>query len=188
MSINDLLAKARESSLSRDELERCLAVALAREPDSYAAILTLGRAQAAVYEKQIAPLLHSPEDPMLARAALYALCTCWDRTEHYVTEIVAFCRGVDWDNDGDVRVYALSLASEYLSRRWDQRMAESLLSASNDVDNPVERNTAIESICRIMGVEESRIPSPARLYATSDFGFATDAVSRFREKVALAAR
>lgn len=178
MNISSLLTKATNDKLTRDELQFVADVATLGSHDSYTATLILGRAFATEYRQLLESLLHSPSNPMLARGAVYALCQCWDDTEKYLPELIAFCQGVCWDEDDDVRLISLSCGGEYLRKHWNQELAESLAQVAENESDEILRNASRAAIARAMGLEHSQIPSPKRLLERSPLGI-DDAVKGF---------
>jgi len=183
MNISSLLTKATHEKLTKGELQFAADVATLRNHDSYTATLVLGRAYATAYRKILELLLQSPSDPMLARGAVYALCQCWDDTEKYLPELVAFCRGVAWDEENDVRLISLSCGGEYLRRQWNQELAGALAKIAENESDEIVRNTARTAIARAMGLEHSQIPSPMALLKGSPPEI-DDAMKGFNKRIA----
>jgi hypothetical protein len=83
----------------------------------------------------------------------------WDKTEKYLEYVRAFLRGVDWDDEEDVRQIAISIAGEYLRGRWDEELFQQLLDiATNDHDLPAIRVTAIRALGRALGDNWTEFP------------------------------
>ena len=182
MNIDALLAKATKGSLSDSELSFAADLAASRSSDAYTAIMVLGRSFAKKYRPLVETYLESPDNPMFARGAVYALCDCWDETERYLPQIIAFCRKVDWDDENDVRLIALSSAGEFLRNNWSQELAECVLHVAETEEDVIISNAAKQAIARAVGLEYSEIPSPRQILAeTGKIG--EDTLARFRKRM-----
>ncbi|MCY2944526.1 MAG: hypothetical protein NT142_08335 [Planctomycetota bacterium] len=183
MNISSLLTKATNDKLTKAEMQLIADAASLRSIDSYTATVILGRAFATEHRQILESLLHSPSDPMLARGAVYALCQCWDDTEKYLPELIAFCQGVAWDEDDDIRLISLSCGGEYLRKYWNQELAESLAKVAENESDDIVCNAARTAIARAMGLDHSQIPSPKRLLERSPLAI-DDAVRGFNMRIA----
>lgn len=183
MNISSLLTKATHDKLTKSELQFVADVAALRNHDSYTATLILGRAYATAYRNILESLIQSPSDPMLARGAVYALCQCWDDTEKYLPELIAFCQGVAWDEENDVRLISLSCGGEYLRKHWNQELAGALAKVAENESDEIVRNTARTAIARAMGLEHSHVPSPMKLLKGAPLEI-DDAMKGFKDRIA----
>lgn len=150
--------------LSRAEIDAVAMELQELEPEAepYVLLLTLGRAFATDHRELVESFLVSPEDPMLARAALSVLCDAWDMASEYVTVVAAFIEGVGWDEEGQVRGMALSKAGEYLRDHDDAELLGLLLSAFDDPDeDPVSKQGVYFALARAVGRDWNEIPSAA---------------------------
>jgi hypothetical protein len=100
--------------------------------------------------------LFYPQDPSISSIALKTLCTYWELTKDYVIVIKQFIKGVDWDEDDEVALTAISIAGEFLrdSEKKDKELLQSLLNILNKED---ESNVNVESaymaLARAVGEE-----------------------------------
>ncbi len=182
MNISSLLTKATNDKLTKGELQFVADVAALRNHDSYKATLILGRSYATAYRNILESLLQSPSDPMLARGAVYALCQCWDETEKFLPELIAFCQGVAWDEENDVRLISLSCGGEYLRKNWNQELAGVLAKVAENESDEIVRNSARTAIARAMGLDHSQIPPPLRLLKGSPLEI-DDAMKGFMHRI-----
>lgn len=133
------------------------------EADPHLLLLTLGRALATRHRELVESFLVSPEDPMLARAALEVLCDDWDMASQYLTYVAAFIEGVEWDEEGEVRGMAFSRAGEYLRDQDNPELLRLLLRAFDDPDeDPHFRGDAYFALARAVGRDWDDLPSAAR--------------------------
>ncbi|MEU4556716.1 hypothetical protein [Micromonospora violae] len=160
-NVADLLDRAKHGAVSRTELE-WTAEALA-DPgsavDKYTLIHILGLAGSpADYEELVAEFLHNEEDPMLSRMALLSMSS-WRRLDKYLPELLEFCRGVEWDDDEDVRAIALTLAGNYLASRVNCDLLEILIdTAKHEVGSGSARRLALDALAVATGSSRSSIP------------------------------
>ena len=96
--------------------------------------------------------------------------------------LIAFCRKVDWDDENDVRLIALSSAGEFLRNNWSQELAECVLNVAETEEDVIISIAAKQAIARAVGLEYSEIPSPRRILAgTGKIG--EDTLERFRKRM-----
>lgn len=158
----DLYQRAKHEPVSKADLAAVAAeLQTSRtETDRYKLIQTLGRAGASHYRELVSGFLNSPGDPMLARAAIEALCQDWHLTERYLSDLKAFIVGVEWDTDEEARQMALICAGPYLHANDDKELVALLLRI---VRNPEERRLIREDAYRALAVgagwDVSELPS-----------------------------
>jgi len=143
---DDLLQKSKQRGLglskdrlSSSEVEEILTELTSEHPNGplYTYIQALGEGAGPELADKVEPFLHS-KDNTLAYVALQVLCTDWDLTSHYVDDLVAFIRGVDWDigvpdfPDRDVQGLAIRLGGRYVHQVKDIRVLDALFSAYED--------------------------------------------------------
>ena len=163
MNAPSLLTKATNGTLDEPELMWVKDQIDSGSNDTYTLLLILGRSFAKKYRQTVERFLESPRDPMLARAAVYALCQCWGETDRYLAQIKAFCRKVSWDVDDDVRLIAITCAGDHLRSQFDKELAQSLLTIARNDPNVVVRGAAQSAIARAIGASPAAIPSPRKL-------------------------
>ena len=162
--MGDLLDRAKSGLLSKREVSNiagALAAGIAKDP--YTAIHVLGLMNSVEHEQVVAKYLRSSDDPMVARIALQVLSANWGLAERYRDAIEEFSRGVAWDEDGDVRLAALSAAGELARGSNDARLVALLLSVLDDEGNSrLVRQAAYFGLARAAGKEWSELPPASR--------------------------
>lgn len=163
-----LLEKAKDGTLSAHEA-RAVAGLLREHPSSgeaYTAIHILGRGWATGYRELVASFLDSPGDPMLARIALTVLVGEWGLGAAYRDELRAFARGVDWDDEDDVRLVALSATGELVRTTGDHELLSDLLAiAADSGEDILVRDTAFDAIARAVGAGYAELRRRSKLPA-----------------------
>ena len=107
---------------------------------------------------------------MLARLALLILCRYWAMSSNYVKDIKKFIEGVNWDEDEDVKLMAISCASEVFKDYFDNDLLRMLYNVFIDIKNEdeINRAAAYTSMAIIIGINITSIPSPARFNIEND--------------------
>lgn len=150
-----------------DELARGLADP-ADPRDKYLMIYALGRASLDPrYADVIRPFLNSPQDPRLARVTVQMLSNAMGQEESIREDLLAFARGVAWDDDDDVRMVALSSAGNWLrslahEHRWDDDLFTVLHSTAVEDPDDLIREVAVGSLARALGWEHRDIIAAGR--------------------------
>jgi hypothetical protein len=122
MNMKELVGKANEGKLLPHELEEVIACLEGDICDPYEALLVLGRSGAIRYRNIVERYLRTSRSPMLTRLALMILCRYWGLTVEYKTDLELFIRKVEWDDDDDVRVLAISIAGSLLADQKDDHL------------------------------------------------------------------
>ena len=113
------------------------------------------------YEPLVSRFLDYREDPFVAALALEILCSFWDKTEKYSTEVLRFLRGVDWDEFREVRQIAITATGDYLRDRSDPvLLKEILLLAAPGNPESIERRIAVESVAVALGEPLAEVINP----------------------------
>jgi hypothetical protein len=86
----------------------------------------------------VASFLECRKDRFVARRALEILCSFWDLTDRYVDQVERFLKGVEWDNEGDVRQVAITSVGGFLRERRHCELLKNLLA----LGQPAERGRA----------------------------------------------
>lgn len=135
-SIHELVSKAKNESLTSEEiayvakkLETCKTTP---NDDVYDYIYILGRG---LYGKPIPPeyrklvehFLYYPLDPFISTLALDVLCHYWWFVNDYSDVLKQFIRGVDWDENSEVKGSAIINAGFYLKNKRDKELLSMLL-------------------------------------------------------------
>lgn len=164
MTIAKFLEKAKTGEISALEISKVgeELASSGENSDKYTLIHILGRAGAVDYEPDVAKHLHYQFDPLVARMALQVLCSYWNRANDYLSDIEKFLRGVEWDEDEDVRLAALSIAGE-LARDGDLRFVPLLIQIFSDpCENEIVRQAAYFALARASGLDWCELPPASR--------------------------
>lgn len=177
---HELLGKARDGELSAHELDQVAAAI--KDPDvigdRYTLLHIIGLSMATPYEDLVSSYLNSADDAMMARLGLQILCSFWGKTPEYLGYVWKFLRGVDWDDEDDVRQIAISIAGEHVRKTWDEELFRKLLDiATNEGDVPAIRLSAIDALARALGDEWTEIP-PVSTRSDPDDGWHREALER----------
>lgn len=165
--LDTLRERAWEGTLTAEELDE-VAARLERggpEESRYGLLLVLGRAgrPAFRYRGLVERFLESPDDPMLAVAALEVLSDDWNETERYRDEVLGFLRGADWDKEREVLGKAISHAGEHLREHDDADFLRELVRLfESEEEDLLERETAYRALCRAAGRDYGDTPLASR--------------------------
>jgi hypothetical protein len=127
MSLQELLKKATEGNLTSDELAQVVECLETGTCDPYGALLIVGRAGATQHRDMVEKYLTCSNRPMLARLSLLILCRYWGLSSEYKPPLEAFARGVEWDEEDDVRILAISIIGTLLATDPDDRFIRLLI-------------------------------------------------------------
>jgi hypothetical protein len=162
MTESELIKKASSGQLTDAEL-KALAAELPTREDPYEYLLAIGRAGAKQYRGLVESFLNASEDPMLARLALQILCRYWDLSDQYLPQIRRFVDKVDWDEEDDVRLIAISCAGSLLAQRPCKPLLASLLRIFRDPDeSQTVREVAYCAMAESTGVPILKLPPASR--------------------------
>jgi hypothetical protein len=163
MSNEELIKKASKEGLSSKEADEIARGLRANTVDVYDGLLALGRAGAKQHRDLVERYLASNEDPMLARLALQVLCRYWGLAFEYRDTLRQFIEKVEWDEDDDVRIMALSCAGTLLASRADRQLLSLVFDVFRDSKQPqIVRETAYLSLAEAAGRRWSEVPSASR--------------------------
>src|SRR5436309_1112572 len=122
-------ATTGQGGLSTEELAAVVAQIQARNSGNMVLLLRIlgyaGASAVTSYEELMASFLTGPDDG-LAWTALWILCMYWDRTAHYVPQMLEFIRGVPWD-EGMLQGAAIHLAGWHLRTNSEPRLLRELI-------------------------------------------------------------
>lgn len=159
------MKRAKAGELNDQELDE-IAASLRGEGfgrDRYECLELISAARATRFRGLVEALLDSPDDPMISRLALIVLCEEWNEADRYVPELKRFVRGAPWDQEGDVRLVAITTAGEVLRSIKDPELLEMLFDVfSDDGSDRVDREAAYCALARAVGEDWGRLPSAAR--------------------------
>lgn len=130
--------------------------------DQYTALHIVARTCDPRFEGLLASFLESPDNPMLARLALQALCLWFGKTETYIGEVERFLNGVPWDY-GDVRSMALAVAGSYLRKHESSALWFRLIEiAESELESRTAREDAVRGLATALGDKVEDQPPASR--------------------------
>jgi hypothetical protein len=130
---------------------------------------TLGRSGANQYRELVEKFLHFRTNGMVCADALRTLFSYWDFTEEYMEDVKLYIRGAEWDESDEARTMALSLAGEYLRKKYDRELLQLLLDVfeklgktdqikdTDDYGRYLIQSCAYSAIARAMGKDYNEI-------------------------------
>jgi hypothetical protein len=184
-SHEDLLSRAKDKTLTRDEYDQVFEALLRAETvnEKYTLLHVLGHSGDERYRATIEGFL-ACEDASLARLALQILCDFWGDVPRYIHAVDKFIDGSPFDVDGELRQAAVSIAGEYLRHNEDPAIARKIASLYDDArEDVVVRGGAYTAMLRAIGWDWGQIPSPAKLLHLEE-NVDHSAVKLFRERAA----
>ncbi|MBS4167184.1 MULTISPECIES: hypothetical protein [unclassified Neochlamydia] len=90
-------------------------------------IFIVGRLGLIRHRPLLEKFLYHQTEPWVCMQALKALCTYWEYTKDYLKELKMFIRGVEWDPHDDIRLWALSIAGDFLKENYDPELLQLVL-------------------------------------------------------------
>lgn len=160
VDLDKLLDKAKWDKLTPEEVQyvvQRIENSKPNDPDLYVLIYTLGRSGEIKYRKLVERFLYFPSDPMISLIALKTLCDYWSFTEDYLSELLNFVHGVEWDEENDVRNVAISTLGEHLRQHPDNKLLQLLIDIFENDQDEIDRETAYVALARAMGREYKEI-------------------------------
>ncbi len=164
---SNIVARARDGKLSEREIA-LLIDSLERQSAgtaTYTRLNALGWTMRPDLAHVVSPFLSSPDDSMLSRLALQILVSRWGLGLDFADVVIEFASGVEWDEDDDVRLVALSSAGELA--RVDIRTADMfgvLIRALDDAERPIVRDAAYSAVLRGLGTPWNEVPGAGRVH------------------------
>jgi hypothetical protein len=151
MDLDDLVDRAKQGAVLPDEVAAVAAALKSASDEKYRLLYVLGRCGATEHEELVAGFLDG-DDGELAGLALRILAQ-WGRTGSYLGHVRAFVNGLEWDDFGDARMIAVSVAGEHLRTHTDSSLLTALLSLSRAEDDGDEviRRVALEALAVALG-------------------------------------
>jgi hypothetical protein len=113
--------------------------------EQYTALHIVARTCDPRFEGLVASFLESPDNPMLSRLALQALCLWLEKTDSYIADVERFVDGVAWDF-GDVRSMALEVAGSYLQAHRSGLLFRLIGIAESELEARTVRENAIRAL------------------------------------------
>lgn len=100
---------------------------------------------------------------MLARGAFFVLCTLWGLDGDYSRQLVDAAQGLPWDEEDDVRIYAVGRLGHVVLATNDASALSILISVSTDArETKVMRQIALDEIRVATGTSSPSQPQPIR--------------------------
>lgn len=163
MNKGKLISRATRGGLSENEIQQVVQGLISGSHEPYEALLVVGRANARQYRALVDKYLTSPEDPMLSRLALQILCQYWGLADEYQDVIEMFMRKVDWDEDEDVRLMAISCAGTFLVDHQSAQLLSLLFQIfKDDSERQIVREAAYCSLALAAGKLPVELPAASR--------------------------
>jgi hypothetical protein len=131
----------------------------------YDALLVVGRSGAIQYRSIVEKYLTASNNPMLARLALMILCRYWNLAPEYKMHVLSFIQGVTWDNEGDVRILAISIAGTMLASQQDDHLIRLLIDIfrnRSNTEDQLSREVAYCSLAEAYGRKPYELPTASR--------------------------
>ncbi len=170
-----ILARAKTGDLKQQELDEVVAQFrsnLRSHPDRYRLVMTIGHATLRDpsgrthgvrlgLEKAralIEPLLDNTDDAWLVREALTVLCSYLGDMGRHRERVRAWTRPVDWDEDGDVRVVAISCLGQLIAQEGTGDGLDDLLAIA---ENPGDllQDWAVRGLALALGEKMVDLPT-----------------------------
>ncbi len=159
--LDDLIYKAKWEGLERDEARWAEQQLLHpdQDLDRYKVLHLVGKGLDRSFARLVEPYLTCHEEPDLARLALQILCQYWDLTCDYLPFVREFVEGVAWDEDGHIKLMAISVAGGYLRTNRDPDLLAQVLDVleGDDPEQDIEREAAVTALARAIGLEWKQI-------------------------------
>jgi len=169
MNIKELIRKANAGSITPHEIKQVYEALINNEGDAYDLLLILGRAGATQHKNIVEKYLNTPDDSMLARLALQILCRYWGLAKEYEIFLEQFVRGVDWDDEEDVRLMAITCAADILKDEDKPVLLSIIFDVFNDEDeDDITRGAAYETLAIVSGVSVIDLPQPLHFDLKND--------------------
>ncbi|MDR3504422.1 MAG: hypothetical protein P4L79_17790 [Legionella sp.] len=161
LNIGELLTKAKFESLLPDEIDwvvkRIDSQSLTHTTTLDTELFILGISQAKKYRKLLEKFLYYPEDPIISCTVLKSLCRYWDLTTDYLDDLKTFIKGVEWDDIGDVRLMAITMAEEYLKTNFDRELLKLLIRTFESIENIEIQYRVYQAILVAIGKEAENL-------------------------------
>ena len=137
--------------------------------DTVELLTWLGERNLRQFRDKIELLMYCREDAFLSSIALKVICTDWNLVSHHIDLLRTFIRGVDWDDEDDLRLCAISIAGKYLFSTSDTALLGELLAAYDQSQNDEILSGAVfRAIWMAMGRDvRDLIPHNGRTEPTS---------------------
>ena len=174
LSAGKLAEKAKWDRLTSDEIadvaQRIKDIKPGNKEDLPCLIFALGRSGADQYREMVEKFLYYTSGEWVCIEALRALCTYWCFTADYLKELKMFIKGAEWDDTDDVRLWAMSIAGDFLKENYDRELLYLLLEVFENLGKSTSvreirdyarsllQSAAYEAIATAMGKKWNEIP------------------------------
>lgn len=121
--------------------------------DDYGVVVNVAKSpHADRHEEFFVEVLESYPDAQVRSAGLFALCHCLGLEAKYRDGILQILRGLEWDEDDDCRLRAISAASSLLRVAPDPEIEQALRAIASDENTlPGTRGAASDALKRAVG-------------------------------------
>ena len=162
MKTDELIRKAKAGCISANEIKFAYdSLVNGTGGDKYTWLLIIGRANATEYKEIVERYLYCPEDPMMSRLALQILCQYWVLSSDYIKYLCEFIAGVDWDDEEDVRIMALSCSGEVFKHSNEPELLKYVYDVFIDPqEDDLCKSSAYESLAILYGEDLASLPGP----------------------------
>ncbi len=160
--VDKLLDKAIVSLLNSDE--KIYLAKLAKNPGNESLVkilLALGEAEAVEYRPLVENFLTYTKDTSVPAIALQVLSLYWGFSADYLDITKNFIRGMEWDYDNHVKLYAIQVARGFFdNNNMDSELVSLLLDIFDDHhESNVIRKAAYRSLATMVGKKREELPS-----------------------------
>lgn len=166
-NLDAILEKAKWKKISNEELNEVVKrIERNNEEnvhDLYTLIHILGRSGFKQHKKLIEFFLYYPDEPMISSIALTTLCDYWNLTDDYKDYLFKFLKGVQWDEEDQIKITSIGIAGEFARKTQDKQCLKHLLAIFKNDHNIILRSCAYSAILRAMGFEWNFIPPPSQM-------------------------
>lgn len=161
---NEILEKAKWGKLSSEEIKLLgSALSASNEPDLYTVIHAIGKAELTQYQDKLEEFLDYPKDPFVSVITIKVLCGFWGLTEKHIDVVLKFLKGVDWDEDEDVRLESLNIIGQYLFKKKTPHVYKLVLDIFEDESNfNAIRSAAYSALGKSIGKTWEELPPASK--------------------------
>lgn len=169
MNTKQLIEKATKGTITKAELKEVYQALVSRAADEYDLLLILGRSEAKEFIDVMEKYLNASYDPMLAKLSLQILCRYWGLANEYEDELEQFIRGVEWDEEEDVRLMAIGCVVDLYRKKQSPKLLKYVYDVfKDDKEDEITRGAAYETLALISGKSLNDLPQPMNFNIASD--------------------
>jgi hypothetical protein len=165
--------------LSREELDS-VASDLTNPDDLYQRVRILAKSFNPHYIPVFEKLTTYVDDTMVAGEALRALIDFHGRYE-YLPLLMKYIEGVNWDDNDDLKLHAVHIATAYLEEHKDQRIIALLIKQFEESENSVIRDAAHEALMTAADVDRSDVATTIAARGMTEEDFRLDIIEKLKK-------